>query len=82
MSMNLQIRVALILGLSLPRFGGSCRSQLHSRDPRGRFRNQKGVAGGTLFTSPDGWPEDNDMSYRSPITRTSGSQLQNGMTPP
>jgi uncharacterized protein (DUF2141 family) len=27
------------------------------------FRNQKGVAGGTVFKSPNGWPEDNAKSY-------------------
>ncbi len=37
------------------------------------FRNQKGVAGGELFTSPDGWPEKNDKSFADdevPITGT------------
>jgi uncharacterized protein (DUF2141 family) len=28
------------------------------------FRDDKGVAGGTLFRSPDGWPEDNTKAYR------------------
>lgn len=27
------------------------------------FRNQKGVAGGTVFNSPDGWPENNAKAY-------------------
>ena len=27
------------------------------------FRNQKGKAGGTVFSSPNGWPEDNNKSY-------------------
>ena len=27
------------------------------------FRNQKGDLGITLFTSPDGWPEDNSKAY-------------------
>jgi uncharacterized protein (DUF2141 family) len=27
------------------------------------FRNQKGNAGITVFTSPDGWPENNDKSF-------------------
>ena len=27
------------------------------------FRNQKGDAGGTLFMSPNGWPEDNSRAY-------------------
>ncbi len=27
------------------------------------FRNQKGVAGGTLFKSPDGWPESNTKAF-------------------
>lgn len=27
------------------------------------FRNQKGDAGVTLFTSPDGWPEDNQKAF-------------------
>jgi uncharacterized protein (DUF2141 family) len=26
------------------------------------FRNTKGVAGGTVFASPDGWPEDNSKA--------------------
>ncbi|HEX3683367.1 MAG TPA: DUF2141 domain-containing protein [Bryobacteraceae bacterium] len=39
---------------------GNCTLVIHVTG----FRNQKGVAGGTLFTSPDGWPEDNDKSFR------------------
>ncbi len=34
------------------------------------FRNSKGAAGGTLFKSSDGWPENNNKAYRltdSPI---------------
>jgi uncharacterized protein (DUF2141 family) len=27
------------------------------------FRNQKGKAGGTVFKSPNGWPEDNDKAF-------------------
>jgi len=27
------------------------------------FRNQKGNAGITVFTSPDGWPENNDNAF-------------------
>ena len=27
------------------------------------FRNQKGDAGGIIFKSPNGWPEDSDKSY-------------------
>lgn len=27
------------------------------------FRNQKGAAGITVFTSPDGWPEDNEKAF-------------------
>jgi uncharacterized protein (DUF2141 family) len=27
------------------------------------FRNTKGHAGVTVFTSPDGWPEDNDKAF-------------------
>jgi uncharacterized protein (DUF2141 family) len=27
------------------------------------FRNQKGDAGVTVFTSPDGWPENNDKAF-------------------
>ncbi len=27
------------------------------------FRNQKGNAGITVFTSPDGWPENNDKAF-------------------
>ena len=35
------------------------------------FRNQKGDAGGTLFSSPGGWPEDSAKAYQHgpfPIT--------------
>ena len=28
------------------------------------FRNEKGVAGATLFRTPDGWPESNDKSFK------------------
>lgn len=28
------------------------------------FRDDKGVAGGTIFRSPDGWPEDNAKAYK------------------
>lgn len=40
------------------------------------FRNAKGVAGATLFNKADGWPEDNDKSFKhgpfpiDPATRT------------
>ena len=27
------------------------------------FRNQKGVAGGTIFKAAEGWPEENDKAY-------------------
>lgn len=35
------------------------------------FRNQKGDAGGVIFASPDGWPENNEKAYQHgpfPIT--------------
>jgi uncharacterized protein (DUF2141 family) len=38
---------------------GNCTLIIHATG----FRNQKGVAGGTLFSSPNGWPEDNDKAY-------------------
>jgi uncharacterized protein (DUF2141 family) len=38
---------------------GSCTLVIHVTG----FRNQKGKAGGTVFTSPDGWPEDNNKSF-------------------
>lgn len=38
---------------------GNCTLIVHATG----FRNQKGDAGGTLFTSPDGWPEDNGKSF-------------------
>lgn len=28
------------------------------------FRNARGAAGATIFTSPNGWPEDNKQAYR------------------
>lgn len=73
MSMNLPIRIALIFmavtgaAASAAPATGNCTLVIHVTG----FRNQKGVAGGTLFTSPDGWPEDNDRSFRCgpfPIT--------------
>ena len=38
---------------------GSCTLIVHVSG----VRNQKGVVGATLFTSPDGWPENNDNAY-------------------
>lgn len=73
MNMNLQIRIVLAFMAALaaaaaePSATGNCTLVIHVTG----FRNQKGVAGGTLFTSPNGWPEDNDKSYRHgpfPIT--------------
>lgn len=37
---------------------GSCKLLVHIDG----FRNQKGDAGVTVFTSPDGWPENNDKA--------------------
>lgn len=45
--------------IGLAQSAGNCTLVIHATG----FRNQKGVAGGTLFTSPNGWPEDNDKSY-------------------
>jgi uncharacterized protein (DUF2141 family) len=73
MSINLPIRIALTLaamiGLAAPAApaADNCTLVIHVTG----FRNQKGVTGGTLFTSPNGWPEDNDKAYRHarfPIT--------------
>lgn len=38
--------------------GGACTLTIHVDG----FRNHKGVAGGTVFKSPAGWPEDNDKA--------------------
>jgi uncharacterized protein (DUF2141 family) len=38
------------------------------------FRNQKGDAGVTLFTSPDGWPEQNDKAFEHGSYPFSGNQ--------
>ena len=38
---------------------GNCTLLIHVTG----FRNQKGKAGGTVFSSPDGWPEDNSKSF-------------------
>ncbi len=38
------------------------------------FRNQKGVAGGEVFASPDGWPEKNDKSFADDEVPISGTQ--------
>lgn len=39
--------------------GGTCELLVHVDG----FRNQKGNAGITVFTSPDGWPENNDKAF-------------------
>jgi uncharacterized protein (DUF2141 family) len=71
MSMNLRVPIALALAAAVSSIclaqsknstahpQGSCTLVIHATG----FRNQKGVAGGTLFTSPNGWPEDNGKSY-------------------
>jgi uncharacterized protein (DUF2141 family) len=43
-----------------PAMDGNCTLVIHVTG----FRNQKGMAGGTLFNSPNGWPEDNGKAYR------------------
>ncbi|HTU45144.1 MAG TPA: DUF2141 domain-containing protein [Bryobacteraceae bacterium] len=70
--MNLLFRAAVILAAivgpaAAAPAAANCTLVIHLTG----FRNQKGVAGGTLFTSPDGWPEDNAKAYRHgpfPIT--------------
>ena len=70
--MNLLFRAAVILAAivgpaAAAPAAANCTLVIHVTG----FRNQKGVAGGTLFTSPDGWPEDNAKAYRHgpfPIT--------------
>jgi uncharacterized protein (DUF2141 family) len=37
------------------------------------FRNANGVAGGTIFTSPDGWPENSAKAYRLGHTSIDGN---------
>src|SRR5581483_1422570 len=37
------------------------------------FRNTKGVAGGTIFTTPNGLPEDNSKAYRLRHTSIDGN---------
>ncbi len=37
------------------------------------FRNASGAAGGTIFSSPDGWPEDNAKAYRLGHTSIDGN---------
>ena len=39
--------------------GATCKLIVHIDG----FRNQKGNAGITVFTSPDGWPENNDKAF-------------------
>lgn len=51
-----------------PASAGACTLVVHITG----FRNQKGDAGATLFTSPDGWPEDNAKSYRHDAFPISG----------
>jgi uncharacterized protein (DUF2141 family) len=72
MNMNARMRSALLVAaafayapLAAPQASstshksGNCSLVIHVTG----FRNQKGVAGGTIFTSPDGWPEDNNKAY-------------------
>lgn len=60
------ILVALALLMFLP---GSAQAQSTATEPCkllvhiDGFRNQKGDAGVTVFTSPDGWPENNDKAF-------------------
>ncbi len=52
--------------------GATCALTIHVDG----FRNLKGDLGITLFTSPDGWPENNDKAYFHhgyPITGTATS---------
>lgn len=74
MNMNLRLTIALILTAAFirpsnsapqsfappPGTAGDCTLVIHVTG----FRNQKGVAGGTVFKTPDGWPEDNAKSFR------------------
>ncbi len=66
---------AAALALPLPRAAAqsvNCALTIHVDG----FRNQKGDLGVTLFTSPDGWPENNDKAYFHhgyPITATAVS---------
>jgi uncharacterized protein (DUF2141 family) len=52
---------------------GSCKLIVHVSG----FRNAKGDAGATLFSTPDGWPENNDKALKhgpfpiDPSTKTS-----------
>jgi uncharacterized protein (DUF2141 family) len=71
--MTLAARVTLMAvafasaSICLAQSSSNCTLVIHATG----FRNQKGVAGGTVFTSPNGWPEDNDKSYahgQFPIT--------------
>ena len=63
MTKHTSICVALLACLSAPAFSQtaaspSCKLLVHIDG----FRNQKGDAGVTVFTSPDGWPENNDKA--------------------
>ena len=42
-----------------PQVTGTCKLVVHVDG----FRNHKGNAGITVFTSPDGWPENNDKAF-------------------
>ncbi len=69
------ILVAAIL-LSTAAAGGAnppprkCLLRVHATG----FRNQKGLAGGQVFTSPDGWPEKNDKAFASDEVPIAGTQ--------
>ena len=56
--------LTLLTCLSTGAFGqspasGTCKLLVHVDG----FRNQKGNAGITVFTSPNGWPENNDKAF-------------------
>lgn len=58
------LSLALLTCLSTGAFcqspsNGECKLIVHIDG----FRNQKGNAGITVFTSPDGWPENNDKAF-------------------
>jgi uncharacterized protein (DUF2141 family) len=55
--------LAAVVALAVPvahAQSGSCKLVVHVSG----FRNTKGVAGGTIFNNPDGWPENNDKALK------------------
>lgn len=68
--------LALIAAHTLPvasqqpqlRSAGNCALVVHVDG----LRNQKGKVGGAIFTSPDGWPEANEKSFRHAPTNITG----------